>query len=211
MKPLVIIGTGGVGRQVLQIVRSINSNAPEWEVIGFIDDDISTHGELIHNTPVVGGLEWLERAPEVYTVVAIGDPATRKRVARSLSQMEHNKIATLIHPSTEIGLNTSIGKGSIICPGAITDTDVCLKEYVLINKICTIGHDSVIESFVTISPGVNVGGSVTIRKEAFLGIGSSTVQNIVIGERAVIGAGAVVIGSVPESTTFVGVPARKVS
>ena len=43
-----------------------------------------------------------------------------------------------------------------------------------------------------------------------VGTGAKILGNVTIGERAVIGAGAVVIADVPEAATVVGVPARVV-
>jgi len=50
----------------------------------------------------------------------------------------------------------------------------------------------------------------TIGAYARVGTGSKVLGNVTIGERAVIGAGAVVIADVPEAATVVGVPARVV-
>lgn len=208
MRPLVIIGTGGVGRQVLQIVRSVNEKAPKWKVIGFLDDNASRHGDYVHETPIVGGLEWLKERSGVSSAIAIGDPSIRKQVAVSLQRIGHTRVATLVHPKTEISSYVAIGKGSIIYPGVVIDTEVHIKEHVIINKGSTIGHDTIIEQFVTVSPGVNIGGAVTVKEQAFLGIGCSTVQNIVVGKRAIVGAGAAVIRDVPDGITCVGVPAR---
>ena len=38
MTPLVIIGAGGFGREVLELVLDINAAAPTFEFLGFLDD-----------------------------------------------------------------------------------------------------------------------------------------------------------------------------
>jgi serine O-acetyltransferase len=50
----------------------------------------------------------------------------------------------------------------------------------------------------------------TIGAYTRVGTGSKILGNVTVGERAVIGAGAVVIRDVPEAATVVGVPARVV-
>jgi serine O-acetyltransferase len=50
----------------------------------------------------------------------------------------------------------------------------------------------------------------TIGAYTRIGTGSKVLGNVTVGERAVIGAGAVVIADVPEAATVVGVPARVV-
>jgi acetyltransferase-like isoleucine patch superfamily enzyme len=76
-----------------------------------------------------------------------------------------------------------------------------------------LGHDVSLHDYVTLAPGVHVSGKVAIGHGAYLGTGAVTVdggydQPLVIGERAVVGAGAVVTRDVPPATTVVGVPAR---
>ena len=50
----------------------------------------------------------------------------------------------------------------------------------------------------------------TIGAYTRVGTGSKVIGSITVGERAVIGAGAVVINDVPEAATVVGVPAKVV-
>lgn len=39
MKKLLIIGAGGLGREVAQYVKDINQIKPSFELLGFIDSD----------------------------------------------------------------------------------------------------------------------------------------------------------------------------
>jgi len=74
----------------------------------------------------------------------------------------------------------------------------------------SIGHDVEIEDFVNVNPGVNIAGRVKIKKFAFLGIGCSVLENVVIGQKAIIGGGALVRKDVLPETVVVGVPARPI-
>ena len=67
-----------------------------------------------------------------------------------------------------------------------------------------------IEDGTHVCPGVHLGGNVVCEARAYVGIGASVVQGVRIGERAVVGAGAVVIRDVAADTTVVGCPARPV-
>ena len=56
-RPIVIIGAGDAGEKAL---RELNENQRlGYRVIGFIDDASAKKGQLIHNVPVLGGLEIL--------------------------------------------------------------------------------------------------------------------------------------------------------
>jgi acetyltransferase-like isoleucine patch superfamily enzyme len=50
-----------------------------------------------------------------------------------------------------------------------------------------------------------------VRRGASIGTGATILSGIEIGERATIGAGAVVTRNVPAGSTFVGNPARAVA
>jgi UDP-perosamine 4-acetyltransferase len=71
-----------------------------------------------------------------------------------------------------------------------------------------VEHDCRIGDHVHISPGVLLGGAVTVRDYAHIGIGAIILPGIEIGEGAMVGAGAVVRESVPVGVTVVGIPAR---
>jgi acyl-[acyl carrier protein]--UDP-N-acetylglucosamine O-acyltransferase len=77
-----------------------------------------------------------------------------------------------------------------------------------VNTGATVDHECVIEDFAHIAPGVHLGGRVTVGRGALVGIGSSAVQCVRIGEWATVGAGAAVVRDVPSHTRVLGVPAR---
>jgi len=108
-----------------------------------------------------------------------------------------------------------IGEGTVICAGNILTTNIVLGKQVQINLDCTLGHDVVLSDYATLAPGVHVSGCVQIGRRAYIGTGAEILngtQNdpIVIGDDAVIGAGACVTCSIPSGQTWVGVPAKPV-
>lgn len=103
-----------------------------------------------------------------------------------------------------------IGEGTIICAGTIITVDIKIGNHVIINLDCTLGHDDVIEDYVTIYPSVNVSGNVTIGESTELGTGMQVIQGKKIAAETVIGAGAVVVKDIEEKGTWVGSPAKKI-
>ena len=81
-----------------------------------------------------------------------------------------------------------------------------------------IGETTIIEDNVSILQQVTLGGTGNeqgdrhpkIRSGVLISAGAKVLGNIEIGEGAKIGAGSVVLNSVPAHTTVVGVPARNV-
>jgi serine acetyltransferase len=101
----------------------------------------------------------------------------------------------------------------VICAGCILTTNITIGNHVQINLDCTIGHDAVLEDFVTLAPGVHISGCVKIEEGAYIGTGASIINGtrdefIVIGRDAVVGAQACVTRSVGAGVTVVGVPAK---
>lgn len=207
-RDLVILGAGGVGRQVAQIVADINSVSATWNLIGYLDDDASEMNDDVAGVPILGDLGWLRSRGNVHVVVAIGRSRSRFRVYRRLERMQHQKIATLIHPSVWLPGRATIGTASIVYAGTMLDPDIVIGEGCIVNKGCTIGHDTDVGNYASLAPGVNLGGAVRIGCGCYFGIGSATIQGLSIGRWSVIGAGAVVIRDLPANVTAVGVPAE---
>lgn len=207
MKDLVIVGCGGMGRLARQIAEDISRDASTWNVLSFLDESAEKHRSEVARLPVLGGLAWLEKRPEVRVVIAIGNTRVRYRLACEL-QRRGCTFATLVHPRAWVGDRSVVGAGSILYPDALVDPDVSIGRHVILNKACTIGHDAVLEDCVTIAPGVNLGGATEVGVGCDLGINSATLQNLSIGSWTVVGGGAAVARDLPGHATAVGVPAR---
>ena len=211
MKKMYIIGAGGFGRETAWLAERINKVSPTWDIQGFLDDNIKLHGSQVDSYKVLGGCDYLKLFTEdVWAVCAIGTAVVRKKVIEEISQFSNVHFATLIDPSVLISSRITIGEGSIVCAGNIFTVDITIGKHVIVNLDCTIGHDAVIEDFVTLYPSVNVSGCAIVRKCAELGTGAQILQGKKIGKGTIVGAGAVVTKDLPEDCTAVGAPARPV-
>ena len=208
MKDLVIIGAGGFGREVAWLIDEINHNQKQWNLLGFLDENPSLHGQELNGYPVLGGLGWL-RGKGVSCVVAIGEPVAKKNVIQSLIN-DQISFATLIHPDVHPSSSVTFGEGCIVCAGTILTVNVEIGNHVILNLGCTIGHDVSIGDYATILPGVNVSGAVVISEEVSVGTGSAIIQGVTIGTGTIVGAGAVVTRSLPAHCTAVGSPAKPI-
>ena len=202
MNDLVIFGAGGYGREVRQVVEDINADRSTWNLLGFLDDH---HGGALLDLPVLGGLDWLERHPDVAVVVAAGSPASRFKIARALGHREH---PVLVHPRAWIANHVTIGRGTVALAGAAISTEVSIGEFVCLNKNCIAGHEAVIGDFATVSPGASLSGRVHVGDGCDIGANSVVVQGVRVGEWSVVGAGAVVPRDLPPNVTAVGVPVK---
>jgi serine O-acetyltransferase len=113
-------------------------------------------------------------------------------LARWLSQVARFLTGIEIHPGAEIGRRLFIDHGL----------------GVVIGETAIVGND------VTLYQGVTLGGTgkergkrhPTIEDEVVIGGGAKVLGNITIGRNCRIGAGSVVLRSVPDNSTVVGVP-----
>jgi len=206
LKPLVIIGAGGLGREVAWLVTDINRQRPEWDFIGFVDDGVQ--GKTPEGYPVLGTLDYFLKLPShPWAVVAIADSVARKKITQRLHTCR-TKTATLIHPSVSMSNYVQIGPGSIICSGTIITTNVILGQASILNLGCRIGHDTVLEDFVSLMPATNLAGEVKVGEGSYFGLNSCAINRTNIGKWSIIGAGATVTSDIPDYSVAVGVPAR---
>lgn len=206
IKPLMIIGAGGLGREVAWLVDDINKVSPEWKFMGFIDDGIK--GSTVEGYPILGSVEFLltlENKP--WVVVAIANTKVRKNIVERLLELSFN-LATLIHPSVHISDFISVGKGSIICCGSIITTNVTLGNSCILNPGCFVGHDTALDDYVSLMPGANIAGEVVAKTGCFFGLNACVINRKTVGEWSTIGAGATVVDHIPSYALAVGVPAR---
>lgn len=210
MKRLVIFGAGGFGREVLQLVRDINEVAPVWECEGFLVDSRYAGCGEIQGLPVFSDQIWLRHNPEVQVVIAVGSPAARRDIATRIRRYCDNPFATLVHPRAWVGRYVDIGEGSILCAGALVTTDIQIGRHVHVNIGSTIGHDAILNDFVTLNPSVNVSGNVTLEEGVEVGTSSVLIPGSVVGRWSIIGAGSVVIKNLPPNVTAVGIPAKPI-
>jgi len=205
---VVILGAGGHGRVVLDILHQSKGHHP----VGFLDNNTALHGRRIDGLPVLGGIESaadLKSRGIPGAVIAIGDNGVRRSLGDYLESAEI-QIVNAIHPSAQLAGNAIFGKGVVIAAGALVCAHCQIGDYVILNTGCIVDHESMIATAAHICPGVRLAGHVTVESGAFIGIGATVVQNVRIGFEAIVGAGAVVTKNVDPMTTVVGVPAQPI-
>jgi len=201
---LLIYGAGGHGRVILDAALACG----RFEPCGFLDDDPTLLGRIIHEVPVLGGAEVLETraAAGCKIILAMGKAAVRYRIAEALGHLKC-VYARVVHPSAVIGRGAELGEGTVVLPMAVVHTDAHIGVHVIVNTGASVDHDAVIGNFVHLSPGSCLGGNVHVGQGTHIGLGASVLPGRRIGENAVVGAGAVVVDDVPDGVVVAGVPA----
>ena len=195
MKDIVIIGAGGIGREVAWIIEEINEVNPTWNILGFVDENSEIWGKELNGYKVLGGLnilDKLESKPEV--IVAIANCGVKKDIVAKLNNKFN--FATIIYPNVKISKYIEIGQGTIIYPGVILTVNTSIGNHVIISGNCGIGHDTVIDDYSSVLWGSNFSGFNTVREECFIGVGTKVIQGINIGRGRKVDAGTVVIENI---------------
>lgn len=205
----VIIGCGGHGRVVLDILRQARS----CEVVGFVDSNRDYRGRRVDGLQVLGHPDDLpelkSRLDVAGGIVAVGDNGVRREFAQLLSEVGL-ELFSAIHPSANIAATASMGRNVVVAAGALVCAHCQIGDSVILNTGCIVDHESLIGTATHICPGARIAGRVVIEAGAFVGIGATVIQCVRVGYEAVVGAGAVVIDEVSPMSTVVGVPAREI-
>lgn len=214
VKQIAVYGAGGFGREVAWLIEACNQDAQKYEVACFIDDNPAIQGKVLNEISVLDLESVRMQFPYAYVVSGAGAPKTRQVMMDKAAAVGF-RFETIIHPSVERSKWISIGIGTIICAGSIITTNIKLGQHVQINLDCTIGHDVILDDYTTLAPGVHISGWVHTGKRVYIGTGGVIINGtdedpIIIGDDAIIGAGAVVTKNVPAGTTVVGVPAKPI-
>jgi serine O-acetyltransferase len=117
-------------------------------------------------------------------------------LARCISQTARFLTGIEIHPGAKIGKRLFIDHGL----------------GVVIGETAEIGDDVLLYQGVTLGGTGNVRGKrhPTIGNRVVVGTGASVLGNIRLGDDVKVGAGSVVVHSVPDGATVVGIPAKVV-
>jgi acetyltransferase-like isoleucine patch superfamily enzyme len=104
-----------------------------------------------------------------------------------------------------------IGDGVYIGRDVLLDlkAPICLHDYATLSMRCTlITHTDAGDrppEWLALQPSA---GAITLKRGAYLGANVTVLQGVTIGEKAVVGAGAVVNKDVPDRARVGGIPAK---
>ncbi|MCI1965843.1 MAG: hypothetical protein LKJ17_06905 [Oscillospiraceae bacterium] len=205
---LAVFGTSGFAREVRDI--AVLTGYDEIVFIGTSPQNSISGCPVVTEQEVVS----LERERWMFTI-GVGAPKTRKQIWGRYPGL---KYVNLIHPAATFGFEQREEllkqTGNIVCAGVRMTNQIRAGSFCIFNLNSTVGHDCVIEGFVTISPGAGISGNVLLKEGAYLGANSCVIQGksetekMIVGCFATVGAGAVVTKNVPDHMIVKGIPAK---
>jgi sugar O-acyltransferase (sialic acid O-acetyltransferase NeuD family) len=211
LRPLVIMGTGSFAKELAQLVRVIDPEGQRWSNIMFSAPAVVDKGARIRGHEVCFVDDEMSATRRPFDVaLGVGVPGVRQKILAKLVANDALRFPNLVHPGVEIDHATlRMGRGNIICKGAVLSVDITLGDGNLINWNATIGHDVAMGHCNVINPGANVSGYVSIADGCLVGAGSQILERVALPHATTVGAGAVVTKSpLGPGLTLKGIPAR---
>lgn len=206
-RPVIVLGAGGHAKVVADSLLCLG-----LDIKGFVTPGLVAGGEY-NGYKVLGDDNVVFDYDPGDIILANGVGALPKQEMRwKLGKQMRQKgyaFITFIHPSAVVADDVVLSDGVQIMAGAIIQPGVRIGQDSIINTGAILDHDCLIESNCHVAPGVACGGSVRVGKLSHLGIGTSVVQNISIGENSIIAAGSMVYKDLPANSTFIQARMRK--
>lgn len=203
---LFIVGCGNVGGFVAY--NFTDFNLQEFEIAGFLDDDIQKWGKTFFGYSVLGGIDMLNRESQpIGVVVSIANPQIKRKIIQNISA-KNILFPKLVSSRAWISQKVEVGQGVIIYPGVSVNYQTVIEDFVIINMNSAVGHDCRLGKFTTLAPGICLAGSSYLGECVDMGINSSTKRSISIGENTIIGGMAMVTKDIPNNVVALGIPAR---
>ncbi|MGQ9682325.1 MAG: acetyltransferase [Anaerolineae bacterium] len=209
MRRVLIVGAGGHGQVVADILLACMRRGANDVPVGFVDDANHLAGATILGLPVLGAVQELPRLACDAVIVAVGDNRTRSRLLVLMREWRV-QLVNAVHPAATVAADVVVGLGVVICAGAVVGTGSSIGDGTILNTACSVDHHGRIGAFAHIAPGSHLGGGVTVGEGALVGIGSAVMPWQSIGSWAVVGAGSVVTKGVLPGASVAGVPARPI-
>ncbi|MBY8849403.1 acetyltransferase [Saccharothrix longispora] len=210
-RPLLLVGAGGLAREVLAAVAAVNTATPTWDVLGLLDDNPARHGDLVDGVPVLGPSDAVADHPDAQVVLCVAstrNQAGRRQVAARLG-LPAERYATVVHPLASVAPGVEIGAGSVLLAFVAVTAPQVIGSHVVVMPHVTITHDDSVADHVTFAARVALAGGVTVGEAAYLGSGALVREGLSIGAGALVGMGAVVLTDVPPFEVWAGTPARR--
>jgi acetyltransferase EpsM len=210
-----IIGGPGGG----MIAASIVQEDLTMDVAGFLNDYVPV-GEKIGKYmqyPVVGTTDDLHGGLRILKMLNSKIFIAYKTMRKEEEMLEKldrlsippHKLISLIHPTAVIPNGfCRIGHGVMFAANTQLSSDTTIGDNCILFGSAFVGHDSVLERYVTVANNVSIGARVHIGAASHIGSNSSIKEGVKIGKYSLVGIGSVVTKDVPENAIVVGNPAK---
>lgn len=205
MKRMIIVGAGGLGREVCNLASADVANGVDWHLAGYLDTREHALDGVDSDLPILGDpTSYVPGANDMF-IVAVGDPRIKRRLVAPLRL----KGGVFVSLRTNVLMSVSTRYGATVFGDrARISVDCSIGDYAFIGDDAIVGHDVKIGDYAHVGTRCFLAGKVCIEDDAVVHPMSSIAIGVRVGRGATVGLGSVVFHNVPDGTTVVGNPAR---
>ena len=191
--PLLLIGTGGHARSLIDVVES----SGHWHIVGLVGLPTQVDEEVL-GYPVLGTDQDLpslrqQCANALLAVGQIGLTIHRRRLVSELERLDF-RMPMVISGRAHVSRHAQLGVGTLVAHGVTVNAGAFVGSHCILNSNALIEHDAVIGDFCHISTGVLVNGGAKIGDDSFIGSGAVLREQLNLPPGTVISAGKRVMG-----------------
>ena len=194
MNPIIVIGTGGHSKSIIDIIESTN----EFKIEGLISESKYNINKKILGYEIIGSDEDLPLirkscANAVIGIGHLGKTKKRMEITKLLTKLEFN-LPIIYSKYSIISSHSKVEEGTVVGHGAIINAGALVGSNCIINSNSLIEHDCKIGSQTHISTGVLINGGVTIGDNSFIGSGSIIREGLHLPTNCIISSGKRIMG-----------------
>jgi len=183
MEKLLLVGSGGFGRVVLEQVGQKYNCA-------FLDDG---NAKIVDGIPVIGSTADIERLFPEYKLllVTIGNNALRDKLYSRAKTVGYS-FPNIIHPSAYVSLHAHIGTGCVILNNAVVQNNARCGDGCILNPGVELHHDSSIGDYCLIYTNSVVRSLTHVGNRVWIGSNATVSTSATIPDDAKVEDGEVV-------------------
>ena len=197
---LLILGFGGHARSVANVALSMG-----YRELLFVDDNAKPNESFL-GYPVCN--EFTDKLPANWACMPAAGDNRRRQLQIEYAATHGWNIAMLIAPSAHVGIGAVIEKGTLVAHHAYVGPMAAIGTGCIVNTGAVIEHECAVDDFSHVSVNASIAGRSRLGRYGFIGVGSTVIDGITLGDDITVGAGAVVTKSTNKPGTYIGVPAK---
>lgn len=182
MKSIIVIGSGGHGRSVAEIILQ----SGEFNLVGFVDDSFTANATL-WGYPILAKINNLAEVRHLadFAVVAIGNNTLREKICAQLDALNFT-LASIFHPQSIVSPRAVIGEGTVVMAGGIVGTEAKLGRGVIVNCGAAVDHHCIVEDFGHLGVNACMAGGSRLGELALLQAGSALGYGVSVPAKTII-------------------------
>ncbi len=203
-KPIVIFGTGELGRLVFTYLR----HDPGRSVVAWCEDRECMRSQELLGLPIVAHDELSIVHPpgtvEILNTIGYRELNARRAAVYGMYKEFGYGFASYISPSTvmEAPDTVTLGENLIMLENNVIQPYAVIGNNVIIWAKSLVSHHVVVEDNCFIASGVMIGGGARIGDSSFLGMNVTVREGISVGHRNVVSAGMTLLNNTNAQDVF---------